>query len=155
MKEHEAVFLKRQYLRISIVAGSIWFVFCLRANILTSKISNLLLPLGAERARGRESWYNWNYHSRNKFITHFRVFVFPGPRPSLICIWQPQPPIYIFWPRLAFNLCLPVLRFTVIKVVMVNLVPSASFRYVFKIALGRGFAIVTVSTYINSTSNYM
>ena len=42
----------------SIVAGSTWFCL-LFLNILTSKISNLLLLLGAEgveRARGRESY---------------------------------------------------------------------------------------------------
>ena len=32
--KHEAVFLKRP-----VVAGSIWFVFCFRLNIFTSKIS--------------------------------------------------------------------------------------------------------------------
>ena len=33
------------------------FGFCLRLNIFASKISNLLLPLGAEGGRGREFRY--------------------------------------------------------------------------------------------------
>ena len=38
LKEHEAVFLKRQNLIFSITAVSILFVFCFRLNILTNKI---------------------------------------------------------------------------------------------------------------------
>ena len=38
MKEHEAVFLKRQNLVFSIAAGSISFVFCFRINIFIRKI---------------------------------------------------------------------------------------------------------------------
>ena len=33
------------------------FVFCFRLSIYTSKISYLLLSLGAEGSGGRESWY--------------------------------------------------------------------------------------------------
>ena len=32
------------------------FVYCFILNIFTSKISDLLLPLGTEGARGRESY---------------------------------------------------------------------------------------------------
>ena len=32
----------------STILGSIWFNFCFRLNIFTSRISNLLLPLGAK-----------------------------------------------------------------------------------------------------------
>ena len=35
VKKHEAVFLKRQNSIFSIVAGSVWFVFCFRLNICT------------------------------------------------------------------------------------------------------------------------
>ena len=38
LKEHEAVFLKRQNLIFSIAAGSILFVFCLKLIVFTSKI---------------------------------------------------------------------------------------------------------------------
>ena len=39
----------------SIVAGGVFdFVYCFRLNIFTSKISYLLLPLGAEGAGSRE-----------------------------------------------------------------------------------------------------
>ena len=38
LKEHEAVFLNRQYLIFSMAAGSVSFVFCFRLNIFTSKI---------------------------------------------------------------------------------------------------------------------
>ena len=54
LKEHEAVFLKRQKLIFSVVAGCIWFAFCFRLNTFTSKISNLLLTSGAEGAKGRD-----------------------------------------------------------------------------------------------------
>ena len=37
------------------VPRSTRFVFCFRLNIFTSKISNLLLPLGAEGAGGCKS----------------------------------------------------------------------------------------------------
>ena len=40
----------------SIVAGSIWFAFRYILNVFTSKISNLLLPLGAEKTGGLRSW---------------------------------------------------------------------------------------------------
>ena len=58
LKEHEAVFLKRQNLFLFIVGGSSWFVFYFRLNIFRSKISILLLPLETEGNKGRESWYN-------------------------------------------------------------------------------------------------
>ena len=38
LKEHEVVFLKRQYVIFSMAAGSILFAFCFRPNIFTSKI---------------------------------------------------------------------------------------------------------------------
>ena len=38
-------------------AGGIWFVFCIRLNIFTSKISDLLLFFRADGDRGCESWY--------------------------------------------------------------------------------------------------
>ena len=51
--------MKSKNLIFSVVAGSIFYF---RLNILTSKILNLgfkdsKLPLGAEEADGRESWY--------------------------------------------------------------------------------------------------
>ena len=56
LKEHEAVFLKMESYIFSIVAGSIWFGFCFRLNTFTSKISNLLLPIGAKGSKDCESW---------------------------------------------------------------------------------------------------
>ena len=47
LKENDAVFLETQNLIFSI-AAVILFSFCFRLNVFTSKISNLLLPLGAE-----------------------------------------------------------------------------------------------------------
>ena len=41
----------------SIVTGIIWFCFLFSTEYFYSKISNLLLPLGAEGARGRKFWY--------------------------------------------------------------------------------------------------
>ena len=49
-------FLEDKKQVFSRVAWSIWFVFCFRLNIFTSKISNCLLPLGAEEARGSKFW---------------------------------------------------------------------------------------------------
>ena len=54
LKEHEAVFLKRQNLIFSMLPGSFSFVFCFRLRIFTSKILSLLLLLG--RSRGARSW---------------------------------------------------------------------------------------------------
>ena len=36
MKEHEAVFLKRQI--FPVVAGNIWFIFCFKGSIFTNKV---------------------------------------------------------------------------------------------------------------------
>ena len=47
--EHQAVLSMRQNLIFSVVTWSIWFKFCFRLNIFTSKSSNLLLPAGADR----------------------------------------------------------------------------------------------------------
>ena len=60
LKKHKAVFLTRQNLIFSIVAGIIWFNFCFRRNVFTSRISNMLLFLGAEVGGGRESWYTYD-----------------------------------------------------------------------------------------------
>ena len=54
LKEHKVVFLKRPNLFFSIVAGFDLF-FCFRLNTFTSKISSLLLPFGAQEAKGLES----------------------------------------------------------------------------------------------------
>ena len=54
LKEHEAVFLKRQNLIFSMLAGGFSFVFCFRLHIFTSKVSSLLLLLG--RSWGARSW---------------------------------------------------------------------------------------------------
>ena len=64
LNEHEVIFLKRRNLILSMVARSIWLVFCLRRTNFTNKISSLLLALGAKApvTAGRESWYtceNW------------------------------------------------------------------------------------------------
>ena len=69
--------LTRQNLIFSIVAGSIWFHFCFRLNIFTTKISNLLLPLGVEGPRAMnlnistlKSWTttkHWNQINRGQF----------------------------------------------------------------------------------------
>ena len=48
LHEHESIFLKRQNLIFSFAAGSIWFVFCFRVSIFTSKDLNFLLPHGPE-----------------------------------------------------------------------------------------------------------
>ena len=53
LKELYTVFLKRQNLIFSRVAGNTWFVFRFRLSIFTSTISNLLLHLGTE---GRWPW---------------------------------------------------------------------------------------------------
>ena len=79
---------------------------------------------------------------------------FPFPELGL----DPRPQFVFDGPSLhlylaAMNFCLPVLRFTV-KVCLSKLVSSAYFCYFFKIALGTGCVIVTVSTYINSAANY-
>ena len=65
--EHEAVFLKRQKLPFSIVAGSIWFFFYFRLHIFTSKISNMLLLFRAEEAGDHESWYTIIKQEKSKF----------------------------------------------------------------------------------------
>ena len=58
LKEHEAFFFnKRQNWIFSRVAASIWFVFCFRLNIFSSKIWDFLLSLRVKWASGRESWY--------------------------------------------------------------------------------------------------
>ena len=41
--------------------------FCLRLNTLTSKISNLLLPFGAEGSKGHEFWYIIIKYQKNKY----------------------------------------------------------------------------------------
>ena len=61
----------------TVIAGSIWFNFYLKLNIFTSKISNLLLPLGAEGPRAVnldismiKSWTttkHWNQINRDQF----------------------------------------------------------------------------------------
>ena len=94
MKEHEAVFLNRKNVIFSIMAGSIWFVFCKRPNILTSKIWNLFLFFWSEEAEARESWRIWNYHRMNKSLNIFQsnvIYYFNGAtedqlfRERLIC----------------------------------------------------------------------
>ena len=61
LKEHEAVFMKRQSLIFFLVAGSIWINFWSTLNIFICKISNLLLlPLGTQGARGRKSLFTYN-----------------------------------------------------------------------------------------------
>ena len=50
LKKLKTDFLKRQNLIFFIVAQRISFVFCLRLNIFTSKISNFYLPFVTERA---------------------------------------------------------------------------------------------------------
>ena len=57
LKEHKAVFLKRENLIFSIVAGSICLFFYFRLNTFPSKISNFLLPFGVEGAKGCGFWY--------------------------------------------------------------------------------------------------
>ena len=94
MKEHEAVFLKRKNLIFSIIAGSIWLVFCKRSNILTSKIWNLFLSLRAKEVEAREYWRMWNYHRMNKSLNIFQsivIYYFNGAtedqlfRKTIIC----------------------------------------------------------------------
>ena len=51
LKEHKAIFLKKQNLIFSLVAGSICFVFCFKVTIFTSKISNLLILFSDEGAK--------------------------------------------------------------------------------------------------------
>ena len=50
LRENEAIFLETQNLIFSIVAERIWFGFCFKLNIFTSKISNLRLLSGMEAA---------------------------------------------------------------------------------------------------------
>ena len=61
LKENEVVFLNRQYFIFSVVAGNIWFIFCFRLNIFTGRISNLLLPFGAEGTGDRKCWYTFAF----------------------------------------------------------------------------------------------
>ena len=51
LKEHKAIFLKKQNLIFYLVAGSICFVFCFKVTIFTSKISNLLILFSEEGAK--------------------------------------------------------------------------------------------------------
>ena len=73
LKEHEAVFLKRQNLMFSIVAGSNWFVFCFRLKIFLSRILKSFLPSRVQGTGtlGRELWiliYSKNAHYVFKII---------------------------------------------------------------------------------------
>ena len=56
-EEHKAVFLKKQNLIFSVVAGSIWFAFYSRLNIFVRKVSKLALPLGEQGGKGHGFWY--------------------------------------------------------------------------------------------------
>ena len=79
------LFLTRQNLISSVVAESIWFHFCFRLNIFTSKNSNLLLPLGTEGPRAVnldiptvKSWTNtkhWNQINRGRFTNPFTAII--------------------------------------------------------------------------------
>ena len=70
---------------IVIVAGGIWFLFIVysRLNIFASKISDLLLPLGAEGAVGSQSYHPmiWSINISmmlfNDLFIYFVVVVFP------------------------------------------------------------------------------
>ena len=56
----------------SILAGSIWFVLRFELNIFTSKISNLLLPLGFEGSGAvtlEMAIETYNYYLRKKMCT--------------------------------------------------------------------------------------
>ena len=77
------LFPSRDKTFFSIVAGSIWFVFCFRLNIFIIKISNLLLPLGAERAGGRESWCTSNILDINKYWSKFVMLPFQEDKASI------------------------------------------------------------------------
>ena len=66
LKEHEAVFLRRQNLIYSVVAGSTWFVFCFRLNNFTS---NIQIPIYSyflgPRRQGLLMWYTIIKHQKN------------------------------------------------------------------------------------------
>ena len=66
LKEHEAVFLRRQNLIYSVVAGSTWFVFCFRLNNFTS---NIQIPIRSyflgPRGQGLLVWYTIIKHQKN------------------------------------------------------------------------------------------
>ena len=77
LEEHKAVFLMRQNLIFSIVAGSIWFNFCFRLNVFTTKISKFFITFEGWELRELDtinldiptvkSWTNakhWNQTNR-------------------------------------------------------------------------------------------
>ena len=70
-----------------------------------------------------------------------------------ICIWRTRPSICIYRPRSSIFVCL----FFVLqsKFVIVNLVSNAYFAVFSEMLWARGCVIVTVSTYINSSSHHM
>ena len=73
MKEYETIFLNKQNLTFSTVAGSIWFIFCFRLNIFASKIwrpgaMNLDI-LKVKSNYKRQNSYNYTEINNEKIYT--------------------------------------------------------------------------------------
>ena len=86
MWRNEVIFLNRKNLIFSVVAGCIWFV-CFRLKIFTSKISNLLLPLGVlgPEPRGPRILINLSKEIRILFDMEY-YFVFLVSKSTLLLI---------------------------------------------------------------------
>ena len=68
--------LRDKILIFSVIAGGIWSGFCYRINIFTSKISNLLLLLGAWVTGVYESWYTLQIYLWYIYLTiYLSIFV--------------------------------------------------------------------------------
>ena len=85
LKESQTVFLESKNLIFFLQQLEVFdFVYCFRLNTFTNKISDLLLPLGTERAGGRESYppndignkYIYDAFFNDLFI-YFVIVVFP------------------------------------------------------------------------------
>ena len=117
-------------LRLSICLFARSICLSTRSICLSRRSTLLAIRLSTTSTRSATCWsfYNWSEfsvkNSNHLSLFQKRVFVFLDPLP-----WPPAP---IF--------CLLVLRFTIMvlqcKFVIVKLIPSASFKYFFKIALG-------------------
>ena len=75
LKESQTVFLESKNLLFSIVAGSIWFCFLFLDGLFTIKVSNLLLPLGAERAWGFESYPITEVPNKYIYCAFFMIYL--------------------------------------------------------------------------------
>ena len=80
LEENEAVFLTTQNFIFSIIAGSIWFNFCFRLNMFTSKISILLFPSEAVNhdtptAKSSTTTKHWNHFNRSQITNPYKSII--------------------------------------------------------------------------------